>query len=251
MGKATRERSARDRLADERKVQAQRDKQKRMMTVIGSAAGVMVLVVGLGIFINSNKNKGDDFTGSLPPVTREADGAVSVAKAGVTAPVLEIYEDFQCPACKNLEKTSGDTFKRLAAEGKAKLVYRPFWLFQKQQEPLRGNSLRAANASYCAPADAGWVGFHDKIFANQPNEGSNGFSNADLIKWAGESGISGEPFTKCVNGGEKNAQVEAMSATATKAGVQSSPTVKLDGKDITNDAFVPKNLEKAVLAAGK
>ncbi|GAA3233699.1 DsbA family protein [Actinocorallia longicatena] len=250
MSKATRDRTAREKLAEERRLQAQRDKQKRMLGAVGAAAAVIVVVVGVFVFVNSNRDKAEDFVGALAPTSRASDGSIVMAKAGVTSPVLEVFEDFQCPACKNLEKTSGNTFKQLAADGKAKVVYRPFRLFQ--QTPLKENSERAANAALCAPGD-NWVPFHDKIYAEQPPEGKVGFSNSDLISWAAglSTPITGDAFTQCVNGAEKSAQVQAMTDYALKVGkVESTPTVKLDGKDITNDAFVPSDLKKAVADAG-
>ncbi|GAA0968650.1 DsbA family protein [Actinocorallia libanotica] len=247
MGKATRERSARERLAEQRKIQAQRDKRKRMLTAVGGALVLIVAVVGLVILVNSGKDKSEDYAGEIAPTSREADGSIVMAKAGVSAPVLEVYEDFQCPACKNLEETSGDTIKRLAAEGKVKVVYRPFRLFS--QDPLKSNSERAANAALCAPGDK-WVRFHDRIFANQPREGSVGFENDDLIDWAGESGISGAEFESCVKEGQKTAQVTAMTEHALNtAKVESTPTVMLDGQNITDAAFSPGDLEKVVTAA--
>ncbi|WP_106398551.1 DsbA family protein [Actinocorallia populi] len=247
MGKATRDRSARERLAEQRRIEAQRDRRKRMLTAIGGALVLIVAVVGLVILVNSGKDKSEEYAGAIAPTTREADGSIVMAKAGVTAPVLEIYEDFQCPACKNLEDTSGDTIKRLAAEGKVKVVFRPFRLFS--QDPLKSNSERAANAALCAPADK-WVPFHDRIFANQPREGSVGFENDDLIDWAGEAGITGAEFESCVKDGQKNAQVTAMTEYALNtAQVESTPTVKLDGENITDAAFSPGDLEKAVAAA--
>jgi protein-disulfide isomerase len=247
MGKATRERSARERLAEQRRIEAQREKRRRMLTVVGGAAALILAAVGLVVFVNSTKDQAQVYTGALAPVTREADGSIVMAKEGVTAPVLEIYEDFQCPACKNLEDTSGDTIKRLAAEGKVKVVYRPFRLFTT--DPLKSNSERAANAALCAPADK-WVPFHDKIFANQPREGSVGFENDDLVSWGGDVGISGAEFESCVKDGQKAAQVTAMTDYAVgTAKVESTPTVKLDGEVITNAAFSPGDLEKAVASA--
>ncbi|MEO5877406.1 MAG: thioredoxin domain-containing protein [Streptosporangiaceae bacterium] len=247
MSKGTRDRSARDRLADERRLQDQRDRQKRRLGVAAGAVVLIVAAVVITILVNNSRGKSEKYAGAIAPATRQADGSIVMANAGVTAPVLEIFEDFQCPACRNLEKTSGNTVKRLAAEGKVKVVYRPFRLFT--QEPTRGNSERAANAALCAPADR-WVRYHDLIFSHQPAETSPGFANDDLVGWGGEAGITGSAFESCVTKGEKNAQVQQMTDYATNVGkVSQSPTVKLDGKEITAKAFVPGELEKAISAA--
>ncbi|MBO2449772.1 thioredoxin domain-containing protein [Actinomadura barringtoniae] len=250
MSKAERERSARQRLAEERLKQAARQKQQRMLMIV---LGVVAVVAVAVVVIVTVSNSGDDkkapkYAGPLAPTSRQADGSIVMAKAGVAKPVLEVFEDFQCPACKALEDTTGKTIKEQAAAGAVKVVYRPFRLFQ--QEPLKSNSQRAANAAECAPADK-WVPFHDQLYANQPEEGSDGFANKDLIKWAGEVGITGDAFTQCVNGGQKNASVDQATAYAQKAGVTGTPTLMLDGKKVGDDALTPDGLKKAISAAGK
>ncbi|ROO84010.1 thioredoxin-like protein [Actinocorallia herbida] len=244
MGKASRERSARDRIAEERRIQAKRDRQVKTLAVAGGALAMIAVAVGIVVLANSGGGDKAEYSGPLAPTSRQDDGSIVMAKEGVTSPVVEIYEDFQCPACQKLEETNGATFKQLAEQGKAKVVYRPFRLFS--QDPLKSNSERAANAALCAPGD-NWVKFHDRIYAEQPEEGKTGFANADLISWAAEYGISGSAFEKCVNGNEKSAQVQAMTDHAFNvAKVESTPTVLLDGKNITDRAWTAEDLTKAV-----
>ncbi|MDX6743024.1 DsbA family protein [Actinocorallia sp. A-T 12471] len=244
MGKSSRERSARERIAEERRLQAKRDKQVKALAVGGGALALIAVAVGLVVLANSGGGDKMEYTGALAPTSRQDDGSVVMAKEGVTGPTVEVYEDFQCPACKSLEETTGATLKELAAQGKARVVYRPFRLFS--EDPLKSNSERAANAALCAPGD-NWVRFHDRLFAEQPKEGKVGFENSDLIAWAADYGISGSAFESCVNGNEKSAQVQAMTDHAFNIGkVQSTPTIMLDGKNITEQAWTPDDLTKAV-----
>ncbi|MFG2000157.1 DsbA family protein [Spirillospora sp. NPDC048911] len=252
MSMVDRERSARQRLAEERSRQAARDKQRRLLfVVLGTVVAVAVVVVAVVLVRGSTDDDsapGSGYKGALAPATRQADGSVVMAEAGVAKPVLELYEDFQCPACKSVEESLGTTIKEQAAAGKVKVVYRPFRLFQ--QEPLKSNSQRAANAAECAPA-GNWVRYHDRLYAEQPDEGDVGFENADLIKWGAEAGIPGGAFTACVNGGEKNALVDQATAHAARAGVTSTPTLMLDGKKAAASALTPDGLKKAIEAAGR
>ncbi|HZB29544.1 MAG TPA: thioredoxin domain-containing protein, partial [Streptosporangiaceae bacterium] len=183
-------------------------------------------------------------------MSRNADGSITMAKSGVNAPVLEIFEDFQCPICKEVEEASGSTIKRLAAEGKVKVVYRPFQLFQA--EPLSSNSRRAANAALCTPADK-WVSYHDTLFEFQPPEGKEGFSDKDLVAWGRDLGITGAAFTSCVNDAQKGGQVDQMTryATGTRK-VTGTPTVFLDGRqlDLQGQLLNPTALAQAITAAG-
>ncbi|WP_232385342.1 DsbA family protein [Actinomadura violacea] len=253
MSKADRERSARDRLAEERRRAAAQQRRRRLLVVVlGAVAAVAVVVV---IVVVALGNRGGDggpaaqkYTGPIAPATRQQDGSVAMANSGVTAPVLDVFEDFQCPACKAMEARVGGTIKKLAAEGRVKVVYRPFQLFQ--QDPLMSNSRRAANAAACMPADH-WVKYHDKLYAEQPPEGDKGFSDPDLIKWAGQLGVTAPSFAACVNGAQKMGQVDQATAYAGKVGVTATPFLALNGKQLGNDALGSSDaLQKAVAQAG-
>jgi protein-disulfide isomerase len=250
MSKAARQRSARERLADERRRQAQKQQRTRALTIAISALAIVALAVIVTVYVVNKKDK-NAYAGALAPATRLADGGVLMAKPGIKAPKLELFEDFQCPICHEMENTSGNTIKRLAAEGKVNVVYYPFWLFKEREEPIRGNSQRAANAALCAPADK-WVRYHDAIYKHQPAEGSNGFSNKDLIGWAKDLGFDTPAFEQCVKGMQKQGQVDQMTAFAEQTRkVTGTPTVFLNGQsvDLTNVLLKPSALEKAILAA--
>jgi protein-disulfide isomerase len=222
-----------------------------------SAFGILAVLVIVGVVAVLARDGGSGGSGlgqdqpsasqgSGPgQATRQPDGSIAFALPGVDHPVLEIYEDFQCPACKSFEGTSGAAVKKLIADGKAKVVYRPFRLFS--QEPLRSNSGRAAAAALCAPA-GNWIAFHDLLFQNQPPEGQEGFSNADLVAWGKQAGIDDPAFATCVATQQKAGQVEQATQAALAAGVQGTPTVKLDGTPLNqSQIFTADGLMRAVL----
>jgi protein-disulfide isomerase len=250
MSKAARQRSARERLAEERRRQAQ--KQQRTRRLMISLTGLIVVALAVVITVYFvNKKDPNAYTGALAPTTRQADGAILASKPGAKVPKLEVFEDFQCPICNEFEKASAGTIKRLAAQGKVNVLYYPFWLFKQQTEPIRGNSQRAANAALCAPADK-WIQYHDEIYKHQPAEGSNGFSNKDLIGWAKDLGFDTPQFEQCVNGNQKQSQIDKMTDYAEQTRkVTGTPTVFLNGRplDLNSTLLNAKNLEKAILAA--
>jgi protein-disulfide isomerase len=255
MSKAARQRSARERLVEERRRQAQAAARRRTLLVTLSGLAVLALVVGITVFVTSRKEertqKATAYTGQLAPVSRNTDGSITMAKAGVTGPLLEIFEDFQCPICKEVENASGSTIKRLAAEGKVKVVYRPFQLFQ--DEPLSGNSRRAANAALCTPADK-WISFHDTLYRFQPPEGKTGFSDKNLVAWGADLGVTGSTFATCVNDAQKGGQVDQMTKYATgDRKVNGTPTFFLNGRqlDLQSQLLDPAGLQQAVTAAGQ
>ncbi|WP_309237214.1 thioredoxin domain-containing protein [Actinomadura sp. BRA 177] len=251
MSEQGREPSARRRLADERARAAARGRRQRALLVVLGAVALAAVVVAAVVVLVS-RNGGDesaigDYKGALAPATRQQDGSVAMAKPGVNAPVLDVWEDFQCPACKAMEERLGGTMKQLAAEGKLKVVYRPFQLFQ--QDPLMSNSRRAANAAACMPADH-WIKYHDRLYAEQPEEGKKGFLPQDLIQWAADLGVTDPSFAACVNGEQKMDTVDQASAQAGKAGVDSTPYLALNGRKVGGDVLgSPDELKKAVAKA--
>jgi protein-disulfide isomerase len=256
MSKAARERTARERLAAERKRQEARAKQRRLLGIVLGAVVAVALVVVVTVIVLDQRGKRDQtataYTGPQAPVTREADGSITMAKQGVTAPVLEVFEDFQCPACKSFEESTGKTVKELAAEGKVKVVYRPFHLFGEQRDPIKSNSLRSAAAALCVPADK-WLSYHDALFKFQPREGSEGFATKDLVAWGKDVGVTDPNFEKCVTDQQKKAQVDSMTKFALDTRkVTGTPSVFLDGRKLENEIGDPASLRKAVTdAAGK
>ncbi|WP_433231585.1 DsbA family protein [Actinomadura formosensis] len=253
MSKAARERSARERLAAERKRQAAREKQRRLLAIVlGSVVAVAVIVVATVLIVDQQRKNGraEAHKGPLAPLSRQADGSILMAKAGVTKPELEIFEDFQCPVCKQFEDATSKTVQELALQGKVKVVYRPFHLFGGQPDPVRSNSLRSAEAALCVPADK-WISYHDALFKFQPAEGQKGFSPDDLVKWGKDVGVTDPNFEKCVRDGQKKSTVDAMTKYAFQdRGVQGTPTVFLDGKKLDQEQFMnPAGLRVSIDAA--
>jgi protein-disulfide isomerase len=233
-------------------------KGPRALIIALSAFGIVAVLVIVGALVVLSR-AGDAGPGlsQNPPgasqgpdqdpsgqATRQPDGSVAYARSGVDQPVLEIYEDFQCPICKVFEDTNGATVRQLVADGKVKVVYRPFQLFTR--EPLGSNSRRAAEAALCAPA-ANWVAFHDLLFQNQPPEGRDGFAPADLVSWGRQAGISDPAFVGCVTTGQQDGRVQQATQDAIAAGIEGTPTLKLDGTVLPqSEIFTPDGLRQAV-----
>ncbi|GAA4226427.1 protein-disulfide isomerase [Streptosporangium album] len=254
MGKAARDQSARDRIKAQREEQRQKERLRRIVTI--TAVAVVALgAVGAGWWYAAQGSKSEQVAEALAPITVAADGSVVMAKPGVEKPVLDVYEDFQCPACKALEETSGATIKNLAAEGRAKVVYHSITIFPQEMNKgvTRANSVRAGAASRCIPGGAPWAKYHDRLFKEQPSETVEGFKIEDLVAWGKDAGVTTPGFDTCVTKQEKAAQhIEYSTKVLESAKLKGTPTLKLNGTEVDNDvAFKPGDLRKAVLDAAK
>ncbi|MDF5755978.1 thioredoxin domain-containing protein [Spongiactinospora sp. TRM90649] len=241
--------TARERIKAQREAQLKQEQRKRLTTIVAASVAA-IAAVGAGMWYAASSSQSETATAATAPVTLQQDGSVVMAKAGVEAPVLHIYEDFQCPACQALEKTSGATVKNLAAEGKVKVVYHPITIFGA--EPTRSNSLRAGAASRCAPGSQ-WLAYHDKLFEEQPSETVQGFALPDLASWGKDVGITDPAFEKCVTSQQHLRTQQDYSKKVLDSGVikRGTPTVLLGDTELGDVAFKPAELRQAVLDAAK
>src|SRR5690606_37194928 len=220
MSKAAR-REARERIKQQRLAEERRRKRNKIL-VIGAAVVVVALILGGGYFWFASDRDGGDTEIALPPQTLQQDGSVVLAKEGADqTPVIEVYADFQCPACKQFETASGPALKELAASGEAVVHYRPVSIFALQPDPISTNSLRGAAAARAA-ADAGkFVEYNDILFENQPVEGKPGFAVEDLKKWGEEAGIDDPAFAE---------RVDAEAAVAERFAKEYAPALAQDAQ---------------------
>jgi hypothetical protein len=159
-------------------------------------------------------------------------GSAIVLNPGSTT-VIDIWEDPQCPVCKNFEDSFGDYVDSLVREKKATVRFHVLSF-------LGDESVRAANASFCAADEGQYLDFHHALYAVQsPLENSGFWSNETLIAIAAKIGIKSDKFSKCVSDGEKVDLVKANYDSMPKFGVQGTPTVFINGKlwERTNPNF--------------
>jgi protein-disulfide isomerase len=167
-----------------------------------------------------------DGTKLKPAITSTIDpanGSAIVLNPGA-AKVLDVWEDPQCPVCKNFENANGDYIESLIRDKKATVRFHVLSF-------LGDESVRAANASFCAADEGQYLDFHHALYAVQsPLENSGFLSNQKLIDIATKIGIKSTKFADCVNKGSKIAVVKANYDSMAKYGVQGTPTVFINGK---------------------
>lgn len=197
--------------------------------------------------------------GSATPTTLLAGTQGVHANPGVTtaagAPVVQVYEDFQCSHCHDLERAIGPTLHELATTGKIQLAYHPMSFMDENT----GNtaSRRASMGAVCA-ADAGKFGeFHDAVFATVPADTQAGWSDGELETIATESGITGEALTTwqtCTREKRYASYLDGRNTQAAKEvpNMPGTPTVLINGTLIDVRAIAtPELLTAAVAAATK
>ena len=218
--------------------------------VIAMVALVVVTGVVFSLFGQSDKTtaslSGLDGIKLKPAVTSTIDTAngSAISFDNGAATTIDIWEDSQCPVCKLFEDANGAYIESLIREKKANVRYHVLSF-------LGDESVRAANASFCAADEGQYLDFHKAIYAVQSTVENSGFwSNETLVEMGKKIGITSTKFEDCVTKGSKVDLVQANSESMSKFGVQGTPTVFINGKkwERTQNAFVLDEFKAAVEA---
>ena len=189
---------------------------------------VIAVVVGvlLIMLVPTLLSRQTDSSASIPANVSADRGYGVVFNDDLTGvPVIDIYEDFQCPVCAQFTQLNGPYIESLIAEKKATVVYHTLSF-------LGPESVNAANAAACAADDGKFLEYHRLLMMNQKPENSGGWSNNFLASLGQTAGITSQKFSSCVNKGEYLGWVSNVAAAGAKANVNSTPTVFVNGKEI-------------------
>lgn len=233
--------------------------------VIAAIVLVVAIVAVVGAVVLQQQSAKNEITAggkAVPAGTSMGAGfrAFADVTAKPNAPRVDLYLDFQCPACQMFEAAFGPTLKGLAESGQVQLYYH---VKNFLDDNLRNDSsTRSAVGAFCA-ADAGkFQQYFDIVFANHPANEGDGWTNAQLTGFATQAGLSGEALAtwqKCFDAQKYRAYVDSVEKQSFEDGVRSTPTMKLNGKvvdlkQLANDegtAYDPAKLTALIEAAAK
>ncbi len=183
----------------------------------------------------------------LPPTTVYPAGMIRGGAVGsADAPVVvELYEDFQCPACKRfvttqLARVIGD----FVGQGTLRIESRDIAFLG---EGAFDESLELAAGARCAAEQDRYWQFHDHVYWNQGRE-NFGDHNAEFIaRVADAAGVERTAWEACLGRGDVRATIRSDTATAFGQGINSTPTLVVNGQVLEG---VPTYDELAALISG-
>jgi protein-disulfide isomerase len=212
--------------------------------VIAMVSLVVVTGVVFSMMNQNNKESSalaalDDYKskGTIVSTIDVDNGSAITFNSGLTKTV-DVWEDPQCPACKSFEEASGEYIDSLVRDKKATVRFHVLSF-------LGDESVRTANASFCAADEGQYLDFHKALYRVQsPLENSGFWSNETLIAIGKKVGITSEKFATCVTDGQKVDLVKTNSESMSKYGVQGTPTVFIDGIKVSDPS--PNGLRAAI-----
>ncbi len=242
--------------------QAGEKRRERTVRLVGGLTVLVVVVgiIGIAVFARSTATPtaivttAPDAAAAVPAGVLPAGDAhefgVPYGTAAAGAPVLEIWEDFQCPSCRVVEEKNGAGISKLAEEGKVALIWRPTTFLDRN---LQNDSSARAVAAWGCAIDAGKTReFHDTVFTNQPTTEGDGYTQAQLIGFGEQVGISGDAlatFTTCVTDGTYRAWAANSNQVFYDSEIQGTPFALLNGAELPTETLLDQvKLETAVAA---
>jgi protein-disulfide isomerase len=226
----------------------QRRERLRNFSVIGVVVLAVLVIAGVAFYVQSNR----DTTGQAAKDTpANLTGTYSVMVGKPSAPTtIKLYEDLQCPICKEFESVTGQQVRAAIAAGKVKVDYHMVSFLDRSS--TTAYSSRALNAAMAVLDTAGpdaFLRFHTLAYDNQPAEGSAGVPDSTLIQWAAQAGADQSKVTPLINGNVYHQWVVNATDQMSKDGVTGTPTVYINGKE--QNPKDPAGAARAVLAAVK
>ncbi|MFF6993850.1 DsbA family protein [Streptomyces sp. NPDC008313] len=229
---------------------------RRAAASLVGAALAGVLVTGCGQDSGAKASEGDDAqpevfvdSGHLPE-RLDSDGTTIVVGTARARTVVHLYEDMRCPVCEQFEEEGGgDGLRGMTLSGEVRTEYT---LASFLDDRLGGKgSKKAANALRAALEEGKFLEYHDVLFAHQPEEAVDGYTDAFLLRMASKvHGLRSAKFDAAVKGTKYRGFVTASEKAFEKDEVPGTPNLAVNGKlldeEMWSAIFDKKTLPMAI-----
>jgi protein-disulfide isomerase len=216
--------------------QLARERRRQRMLWTSIAAVVTLILAGVvGYAVYSSQRPAAGF--AVPAGATSDRTGVAIG----TGPVkVEIFLDYQCPACRDFEAAAGQKLAEYVGSNRITLIYHPVAILDRYSP--NAYSSRSAATAGCA-ADGGRLReYTEALYARQPEEGTTGPTDEQLIQIGAGVGL-GEPFARCVRDQRYPDWVRHVTSSMTDRRVTGTPTVFINGQKL------PQNNLAALTAA--
>jgi protein-disulfide isomerase len=168
----------------------------------------------------------------VTPSGHTPDGGVLIGNPAAGQRLL-LFEDPQCPYCREFEDLNGDAISSAVASGELCAEYRMRCF-------LGPESVRADNALALA-AEAGRFDDLPKTqFSPQPPEGTGGFTTEDLLRLGASSGLTDPAFVSGVSTARFVKWVMQQEAIYQAQDPGGTPAAWINGQPIDSSALFDK-----------
>ncbi len=208
------------------------------------SAGIVLAVAGtIAAFVVGPRPAPPPAPPSEAPAEAKVDPLITQRTRGQASAPLTVYElsDFQCPFCR---RQAIETFPAIEREyitpGKLRWIFLNYPLTQ-----IHPNALAAAEFAMCsARLDRFWP-VHHLLFTYQNKWAPLKDPAPFLLSLADSAGIPRDDLLPCLQNREMRALVQSEAEGAAKSGIESTPTVYVEGVGLLRGA-VPFSVYKQI-----
>ncbi len=136
--------------------------------------------------------------------------------------VVEYWADYQCPFCAKFALETIPQLVPLIEDGTIALVHR-------DDAFIGPESIDAAVAVRCAARDGKYWAMHDAVYAAQAGENQGAFARPKLVAIGTSIGLDATTLEACMSDRAALVDVLADTAEAVRIGIESTPTVIVNG----------------------
>jgi protein-disulfide isomerase len=166
---------------------------------------------------------------NVPATSYTADMTDGDTMGSASAPVvLQLYSDFQCPACKAfVTQLLPSLVNDFVKPGTLRIEAQDLD-FLGRGNPNESQEL-AAGAACAAEQDRYWQ-FHDYVFWNQLRENQGDYTKAFIERIADASGVDRTAWDACFARNDVRPPIAARTSAAVADGISSTPTLVVNGQ---------------------
>jgi protein-disulfide isomerase len=216
---------ARIRRADRR--QARSPWQSPLVIITGAAVLIGIAIIAFAS--RPSAPSGDSLV--EPPTSYAADLVHGTVLGSATAPVvIQLYSDFQCPACKQFVTQQLPTLvNEFVKPGILRIEAHDIDVIGKGSP---NESVELAVGAACAAEQGRYWQFHDLVFWNQGRENKGDHSAAFIASIATAAEVDRAAWDTCITRTDLHTAVDTATRAALSAGINSTPTLVINGQAV-------------------
>jgi protein-disulfide isomerase len=198
-----------------------------LLTSVGAVlVGALIIAFAGGIFGGATKDL------VTPPTSYSGITQTGESVGAANAPVvIELFSDFQCPACKIFVTTEMQSLVTdFVRPGLVRIEAKDIDIIDRGSGT---ESLRLAVGAACAGEQGKYWDFHDLVFWNQGRENRGDHSNEFIARIATAAELDMTAWSSCITKTDLAQQVLKQTTDSAAAGVRSTPTLRINGQVIT------------------
>jgi len=195
-----------------------------IVTVVAVLVAAVIILFG----VPRDQPRGELLIPAMPYTADLTDGDVV---GSPDAPVvIELYSDFQCPACKQFVTNQlAGLVNDYAKPGILRIEARDIVILDAGGSE---ESLRLAVGGACAAEQDRYWQYHDIVFYNQGRENRGDHDAAFIASVADAAGVDRAAWDACIARDDVAAAIRNQTSNALSSGIGSTPTLIVNGEKI-------------------